>query len=120
MTDNKLGDFYKSCFQKVLVYNVKSLAFCSGAIGIPGFDPRRAAKMVIATVRLCLESNRSSIDSVIFCTFENVDYETHKDLLSSVYFPVSKYHLTNIYMKENSNTYCVVNVKSVEISNELD
>ena len=39
--------------------------------------------------------------------------------MSTVYFPVSKYHLTNIYMKESSNTDCVVNVRSVEISNEL-
>ena len=39
--------------------------------------------------------------------------------MSNVYFPVSKYHLTNIYMKENSNTDCVINVKSVEISNKL-
>ena len=39
--------------------------------------------------------------------------------MSTVYFSVSKYHLTNIYMRENSNTDCVVNVKIVEISNEL-
>ena len=39
--------------------------------------------------------------------------------MPTVYFPVSKYHLTNIYMKENSNTDYVVNTKSVEISNEL-
>ena len=32
---------------------------------------------------------------------------------------MSKYHLINIYTKENSNTDCVVNVRSVEISNEL-
>ena len=39
--------------------------------------------------------------------------------MSTVYFPVSKYNLKKSYMKENSNTDCVVNVKSVEISNEL-
>ena len=44
--------------------------------------------------------------------------------MSAVYFPVSKHHLNNIYMKkkkmkQNSNTDCVVNVKSVGISNEL-
>ena len=33
--------------------------------------------------------------------------------MSTVYFPVSKHHLTNIYMKENSNTDCGVNVESV-------
>ena len=116
--DYKLNDFYKSCLQKVLAYNVKSFAFCCGAIGIPGFDPKKAAKMALATPRLWLESDHSSIDRVIFCTFENADYEIYKDLTSTIYFPVSKYHLTNIYAKENSNADCVVNVKSVEISNE--
>ena len=55
-------------------------------------------EMVLATVRLWLESNHSSIDHVIFCTFKNADYEIYKDLIFSVYFPVSKYSLTNIYM----------------------
>ena len=39
--------------------------------------------------------------------------------MSTVYFTVSGYYLTNINMKESSNTDCVVNKKSVEISNEL-
>ena len=39
--------------------------------------------------------------------------------MCTVYFPVSKYHLTNINMKESSNADCVVNKKSFEISNEL-
>ena len=43
----------------------------------------------------------------------------YKYLMSTVYFPVSKYHLTNINMKKSSNTDHVVNKKSVEISNEL-
>ena len=94
--DYKLNDFYKSCLEKVLAYNVKSIAFCCGTIGIPGFDPREAAKMAIATVRLWLELNHSSIERVIFCTNENEDYEIYKDLMSTVYFPVSKYHLTNM------------------------
>ena len=36
----KLNDFYKSCLENVLAYNVRSIAFCCGTIGIPGFDPR--------------------------------------------------------------------------------
>ena len=48
----KLNDFYKSCLQKVLAYIVTSIAFCCGAIEIPGFDPREAAKMALATVRI--------------------------------------------------------------------
>ena len=50
----KLNDFYKSCLEKVLAYNVKSIALYCGAIGIPRFDPRETAKMAVATVRLWL------------------------------------------------------------------
>ena len=39
--------------------------------------------------------------------------------MSTVYFPVSVYHLINIDVKENSNTACIMNVKSVEINNAL-
>ena len=38
--------------------------------------------------------------------------------MSTLYFPVSKHHLTNTYMEENSNKDYVINMKSVEISNE--
>ena len=91
----------------VLAY-VNPIAFCCGAIDIPGFDWRKAAKMALASVRIWLESNHSSTDCVIFCTFENADYEIYKDLMSTVYFSVSKCRLTNIYVKENWNTDCVV------------
>ena len=121
-----LNDFFKSCVWKVLAYNVKSTAFWCRAIDILGFYPRGAAKMALATVRLWLELNNSSSGCFIFCTFENADYEIHKDLMPSVYFLALKYHLTNIYMKENAlrkiymkNTDCIVNVKSVEIINKL-
>ena len=117
--DYKLNDCYKSCLQKVLAYKVKSVAFFCGKIGIPWFDPRKAAEMALATVRLLLESSHSSIDHIIFCASEYADYDIYKDLISTVYFPLSKYHLTNIYMKEKLNTDCNVNVKSAEISKEL-
>ena len=63
-----------------------------------------------------LESNHSSIDHIIFFTYENADYEIYKALMSTVYFPVS-IPFDYIYMKENSNTDYVVNVEIVEISN---
>ena len=116
--DIKLKDCYKSCLQNVLTYNVKSIEFCCVATGISGFDQKKAAKVVLATVRLWLESNHYSVDRVIFYTYENEGYEIYKDLIS-VYFPVLKIHITNNYMKESSNKDCVVNVKNVEISDEL-
>ena len=48
----KLNDFCKSFLEKVLAYNVKSVAFCCGTIVIPWFDPSEAAKMAQATIRL--------------------------------------------------------------------
>ena len=56
--------------------------------------------MALATVKLWLQSNHSSIDRVIFCSNENADYEIYKELMPTVYFPLSKHHLTNINMKE--------------------
>ena len=48
----ELNDFYKSCLLKVLAYNAKSIAFCCGAIDSPGFHPREAAKIALATQTL--------------------------------------------------------------------
>ena len=42
--DYKLNDFYKSSLERVLAYNVKSIAFCCGTIGIPGFGPKKLLK----------------------------------------------------------------------------
>ena len=39
--------------------------------------------------------------------------------MSTVYFPVSKIYSTDSYLKENSNNYCVVNVKNFEICDEV-
>ena len=39
--------------------------------------------------------------------------------MSTVYFPVSKIHIANNYMKQNSNKDCVENVKNVEIGDEF-
>ena len=93
---------------------------CCVATGTCGFDQRKAAELALATVRFWqLESNHSSVDRVIFCTHENADYEIHEDLMSTVYFPLSKIQLTDGYMKESSNNDCVVNLKNFEISDEV-
>ena len=117
--DIKLKNCYKSCLQNVLTYGVKSIAFSCVATGICGFDQRKVAEIALATDRLWLESNHSSVDRVISCTHENADYEISKDLMSTVYFPVSKIHLTDNYMKESSNNDFVENMKNFEISDEL-
>ena len=105
--DYKLNDFYES-LQKLLAYNVKSVAFCSEAVGVPEFDLQNAAKMALALVSLWSELNHSSIDHVTFCTLENAAYEIYKDLRSTVYFPMSKSHLIkyiNSGIKFDNNKY---------------
>ena len=111
--DIKLKDCYRSCIHSVVLsYDVKSITFYCVATGICGF-------VALATVRIWLELNHSSADPVIFCTYENADYEIYKDLMSTVYFPVSEIHLTDNYMKESSNNDFIVNVTNFEISHEL-
>ena len=117
--DIKLKDCGKSCLQNAHTYDVKSIVFCCVATGICGFNQRKDAEIALATVRLWLESNRFFVDRVILCTYENSDYEIYKDLMSTIYFPVSKIHSTDSYMKENSNNDRVVNVKNFEICDEL-
>ena len=65
--DYKLNECHKSCLLKV--FNVKFFALFCGAIVIPAFDPMKAAKVALATLRLWLESNHSSNDHVIFLCF---------------------------------------------------
>ena len=117
--DIRLKDCYKSCLLDVLTYDVKSIVFCCVAGGIHGLDLRKAAEIALATVRLRIESNHFPVDCAIFCIYENGDYEIDKNLMSIFYLPVSKIHLTDNYMKENSNNDCAVNVKNIEINYEL-
>ena len=101
------------------MYNVKSIAFYYIQTGILGFDPRKAAEMAFSTARLWLESNHSSIECVIFCTYENSYYEIYKDVMSTLYFPVSKRHFTSNHMKESPNNNCVANIKNIGNHNKL-
>ena len=50
--DYKLNDFYKSCLQKVVACNVKSIAFYCEAIAIPGFELGKAAKLALGTAHI--------------------------------------------------------------------
>ena len=90
----ELKDCYESCLQNVLTYPIKSIAFCCIATGIYGFDQRKAAEIALNTVRVWLEYNHLSVNRIIFCTYENEDFGIYKDLMSTVYFPVSNNHLS--------------------------
>ena len=56
---------------------------------------------------------------LFFCTYENSDYEIYKDLMSTVYFPVSKCRFTVNHMQEIPKNNCMANVKNIENHNKL-
>ena len=94
--------------QKVLTYDWRSTSFCFLATCLYGFDQTKAAKIALKKPFFCW---------LYCCTYENSNYEIYKDMMPTVYFPVSKINLTDIYMKENSNNYCVVNKKNLKTQN---
>ena len=115
---NKLDGCYESRLQSLSVYNINYIAFWYIQFGILGFDSRKAAQMALKSARPWLESNHTSVDHVIFCTYENSDYEIYKNLMFNVYFLVPECHLSGNNMKEISNK-CVTNVKNIENHNKL-
>ena len=71
-SDIKLKDLYKSCLQKILSHNVKSIAPCCVATGIPGFGQKTTAEVTLATIRL----DRIKLFFCWlchFCTYENAE-----------------------------------------------
>lgn len=84
--NQKLKDCYESCLHNVLTYdrnNIKSIAFCCISTGVFKFDRRKAAEIALNTVRVWLEFNRLSVDRIIFCTYENEDFDIYKELITS-------------------------------------
>ena len=104
-----LTHYHISCLQNVLTWV---------ATGICGFDQRTATEIALATVRLWLESNHSSVNYVIFCAYENADYDIYNNQISTVYIPVSKNHSLDNYVKDNWSNDCVLNVKNDKVSDK--
>ena len=81
-----LRSCYDNSIKNVLNYNVKSIAFSCISTGIFKYDNRDAATVAISTVHSWLERNHESIDKIIFCTYEEKDYNIYNEVLSK-YFP---------------------------------
>ena len=108
--NHKQSNCYKSCLQIVLAYNVKSITFCSRAVDIPGFDQRNAAKITSAT----LGRIKSFFYWASFLVHMKMQImKIYENLMFIVYSHVSKHHLSNTYMKENSNTDCDVDSTAI-------
>jgi Macro domain len=67
---------------------LRSICFCCISTGIYGYPNVNAAKVALSTVRRWLETdnNADSLDSIVFCTFLDVDKSIYEQLMTA-FFP---------------------------------
>ena len=85
---SQLFSCYDDCLEQVLTYNVKSIVFPCISTGLFKFPNRKAAQIALYSVRKWMENNYSQIDQVVFCTYEDHDFDIYQELMCE-YFPVS-------------------------------
>ena len=88
MYEAALCDCYQNCLHNILAYKIKSIIFPCISTGLFNFPNRKAAHIAINTVRRWLEVNSSHIEQIIFCTYEEDDFQIYKELMPE-YFPIS-------------------------------
>lgn len=82
--ENQLAGCYQSCLQLADQHHLKSIAFCCISTGEFRFPNQRAAEIAIQTVLNYFEENKTtSIDTVVFNVFKDLDFSIYKTLLKS-------------------------------------
>ena len=82
-----LRNCYESCLDMMHSKGMRSIAFPCLGTGIFNFDNRRAAHIALSTVRDFLNIHQDSIERIIFCVYQQVDFDIYMELMSNVYFP---------------------------------
>lgn len=78
----QLADCYRSCLAIAETKGVESIAFCCISTGEFGFPNRPAAEIAVSTVRGYLDENSgTTIKTVVFNVFKDMDYEIYRKLL---------------------------------------
>ena len=81
--EEQLASCYKSCLDIAEANHLRSIAFCCISTGVFNFPNKRAAEIVLATVKEWLATHQSSsINQVIFNVFLDKDYDIYKRLLT--------------------------------------
>ena len=86
----KLTKCYENSLQiATLQSNIRSIAFPCISTGIYGYPNEDAAHIALSVTRKWLESkqNLASIDCIIFCTYQQLDYSIYKRFMGNIYFP---------------------------------
>lgn len=77
---DKLASCYRRSLQLAVENRIKTIAFPNISTGIYGYPKKEAAKIAIQTVTSFLENN-NEINQVIFCIFDNENFEYYRELL---------------------------------------
>ena len=76
----KLASCYLSSLELAVRNGVRSIAFPNISTGVYGYPKDEAAQIAIDTVRDFLAKN-TEIEDVIFCVFDEINFELYKKLL---------------------------------------
>ena len=81
--EEQLASCYKSCLDIAEANHLRSIAFCCISTGVFNFPNKRAAEIVLATVKEWLATHQSSsINQVVFNVFLDKDYDLYRRLLT--------------------------------------
>ena len=76
----KLASCYQRSLELAVQHGIATIAFPNISTGVYGYPKPGAAKVAIATVSGFLE-HHSAIEQVVFCIFDEENYEIYKNLL---------------------------------------
>lgn len=79
--EQELASCYRSCLEIAAENRLESIAFCCISTGEFRFPQRLAAEIAVETVRDYLNSNPSSLNTVVFNVFKDDDLMIYKELL---------------------------------------
>jgi len=76
----KLASCYRRSLELAVENGIKTIAFPNISTGVYGYPKKEAAKIAIQTVTSFLE-NKNEINQVIFCIFDDENFEYYRELL---------------------------------------
>lgn len=76
----KLASCYRRSLELAIENGIKTIAFPNISTGVYGYPKKEAAEIATQTVSTFLENN-PDIEQVIFCVFDNENYEYYRELL---------------------------------------
>lgn len=76
----KLASCYRRSLQLAVENGIKTIAFPNISTGVYGYPKKEAAKIATQTITSFLENN-NEISQVIFCIFDNENFEYYRELL---------------------------------------